>query len=54
MDLFTSSTLHSGCTLSIPDVLTYDDGTVIFADGNGNTLVKPQEYSIVKRCLMPE
>ncbi len=54
MDLFTSSSIDPGCTLSIPDVLTYDDGTVTFADGNGNTLVKPQEYSIVKRCPMPE
>ena len=53
MDLFTSSSIDPECSLAIPDVLTYDDGTVTFADGNGNTLVKPQEYSIVKRCPMP-
>ena len=51
MDLFTSSTISPGCTLSIPDVLTYINGTVTFADGNGNTLVKPQDYSIIEVCL---
>ena len=49
-DLFTSSALTNDCSLQITDILTYSNGTVTYADGSGNTLVQPKDYTIQKIC----
>ena len=50
-DLFDTNDLQVGCAYVISDVLrTYQDGTIEYADGSGNSLVQTKEYTIFKHC----
>ena len=53
-DLFDINDLEDNCSYVIPDVLRLNkDGIIDYEDDNGNSLVQPKDYNIIKQCLPP-